>query len=288
MTGVPMPSTAIPSHVIGAVLGAALLHAGWNAVLKRRGEPLFATVLVCAGAALAAALALPFLAAPDAASWPFIAASSVLQTAYYLLLIATYRAGDVSHAYPLMRGSAPLLVALANVPLTGEMLGGAQWLAMLLICGGVLAMWLGARGKPQGDVTWFALLTACVIAAYTLVDGIGVRRSGAPAAYTLWIFLFTGLAVWALAARGRLRAILGYARANPLVAPLGGIASAGAYGIALWAMTLAPVAAVAALRETSILFATAIAAFVLRERVGRVRVAAACLIACGAVAMRLA
>lgn len=283
-----MPSTAMPAHVIGAVLGAALLHAGWNAVLKRRGEPLFATVLVCAGAALAAALVLPFLIAPDPASWPFIAASSVLQTAYYLLLIATYRAGDVSHAYPLMRGSAPLLVALANVPLTGEMLGGAQWLAMLLICGGVLAMWLGARGKPQGGATRFALLTACVIAAYTLVDGIGVRRSGAPAAYTLWIFLFTGLAVWALAARGRLHGLLGYARANPLVAPLGGVASAGSYGIALWAMTLAPVAAVAALRETSILFATAIAACVLRERVGRVRVAAACLIACGAVAMRLA
>jgi drug/metabolite transporter (DMT)-like permease len=127
-----------------------------------------------------------------------------------------------------------------------------------------------------------------VIAAYTLVDGSGVRRSGAPAAYTLWIFLLTGVAVFAATARGHLPALLAYARANPLVAPLGGLASAASYGIALWAMTLAPVAAVAALRETSILFATAIAAFVLREPVGRVRIAAACLIACGAVAMRLA
>ena len=284
-----LASTPIPPHVIGAVLGAALLHAGWNAVLKRRGEPLLATVLVTTGAALAAAIALPFLALPERASWPFIAASSVLQTVYYLLLIATYRAGDVSHAYPLMRGSAPLLVALANGLLTGEVLGGAQWLAMLLICGGVLALWLGARdGRPQGSATRFALLTACVIAGYTLVDGIGVRRSGAPAAYTLWIFLFTGLAVAALTLRGRRRALLAFARAHPLVAPLGGLASVGSYGIALWAMTLAPVAAIAALRETSILFATAIAAFVLGERVGRVRIAAACLIACGAVAMRLA
>jgi len=280
-------AAAIPPCVIGAVLGAALLHAGWNALLKRRGEPLLATVLVTTGAALAAAVALPFLALPERASWPFIAASSVLQTVYYLLLIATYRAADVSHAYPLMRGSAPLLVALANGLLTGEFLSAAQWLALLLICGGVLALWLGGRGG-KGGATGFALLTACVIAAYTLVDGIGVRRSGAPAAYTLWIFLFTGLAVGALALRGRRRALFAYARANPLVAPLGGLASAGSYGIALWAMTLAPVAAIAALRETSILFATAIAAFVLGERVGRVRIAAACLIACGAVAMRLA
>jgi drug/metabolite transporter (DMT)-like permease len=281
-------AASIPPAVIGAVLAAALLHAGWNALLKQRGEPLFATVLVSAGAALAAAIALPFLAAPDPASWPFIAVSSVLQTVYYLLLIATYRAGDLSHTYPLMRGSAPPLVALSTGLLNGEWLSNAQWLALVLICGGVLAMWVGARGKNHGRSTGFALLTACVIAGYTLVDGLGVRRSGAPAAYTLWIFLLTGLSVCALALPGRWRGVLCYACANPLVAPFGGLASAGAYGIALWAMTLAPVAAVAALRETSILFATAIAAVVLRERVGLVRVLAACLIGCGAVAMRLA
>lgn len=286
-----MSAGTIPPFVLGAVLGAALLHAGWNALLKRRdanartGDPLVATLLVVAGAAGCAAILLPFLDAPAPASWPFIAASSVLQTAYYLLLAATYRAGDVSHAYPLMRGSAPLLVALANGPLTGEHLAGMQWLATGLICGGVLAMWLGARGR--GRATGLALATACVIAAYTLVDGAGVRRSGAPGAYTLWIFLITGLAAWPLAARRRLPALLAHARAQPLMAPLGGLASLASYGIALWAMTRAPVAAVAALRETSILFATAIAAFVLREPVGRARVAAACLIACGAMAMRL-
>jgi drug/metabolite transporter (DMT)-like permease len=288
---------AFPLPVLGAVLGAALLHASWNALLKRRGgggdgdaDPLVSMLLVVAGAGACAAVLLPFLDAPAPASWPFIAASTALQTAYYLLLAATYRAGDVSHAYPLMRGSAPLLVALANGPLTGERLGGAQWLATLLICGGVLAMWLDGRGRARehGRTSGLALATACVIAAYTLVDGAGVRRSSAPAAYTLWIFLGTGLAVWLLAARRRLPALLAQARARPLLAPLGGMASLASYGIALWAMTRAPVAAVAALRETSILFATAIAAFVLRERVGRMRVAAACLIACGAVAMRLA
>ena len=284
---------AIAPPVLLAVLGAALLHAGWNALLKRRGEPLLATVLVVAASALVAVVLLPFLPAPARASWPFIALSSCVQTIYYLLLIETYRDGQVSHAYPLMRGCAPPLVALVNGPLTGERLSGGQWCAMLLICAGVLGQWLAARTAPAPvsstrRTTLFALLTAGVIAAYTLIDGQGVRRAGAPAAYTLWIFLATGVAVCAWTARGRWRALVAFARAHPLVAPLGGLASVGSYGIALWAMTRAPVAAVAALRETSILFATAIAACVLREHIGRARLVAVALIACGAVAMRLA
>jgi drug/metabolite transporter (DMT)-like permease len=280
----------VTPSVLLAVLGAALLHASWNALLKRRGEPLLATVLVVAGSACAAIVLLPFLPAPARASWPFIAASGVVQTVYYLLLIETYRDGQVSHAYPLMRGCAPLLVALANGPLTGDRLSASQWVAMLLICGGVLAQWLAAPAAGARRTTVLALLTAGVIATYTLIDGQGVRRSGAPAAYTLWIFLLTGAGVCAWTARGRLAApaAFAFARAHPFVAPLGGLASVGSYGIALWAMTRAPVAAVAALRETSILFATAIAAFVLREPVGRARLAAVALIACGAVAMRLA
>jgi drug/metabolite transporter (DMT)-like permease len=293
---------AIPPHVIAAVLGAALLHATWNALVKGRGgqgDPLVSTVLVVGGGALASALLLPFVAAPAPASWPFIAASSLTQTVYYLLLIEAYRSGDMSHAYPLMRGSAPLLVALLNGFLTGERLSGAQWLAVCLICGGVLAMVLATRtpalqegegqaGSRQRRSTIFALATACVIALYTMIDGAGVRRSGAPAAYTMWIFLLTGAAVTAWVLRGHANALLRLAAARPLLVPLGGVSTLGSYGIALWAMTLAPVAAIAALRETSILFATAIASLFLRERVGRGRVLAVALIACGAVAMRLA
>jgi drug/metabolite transporter (DMT)-like permease len=289
-------TASIPPGVIAAVLGAALLHATWNALVKARGnagapaDPLPATVLVVLGGAIVSALLLPFMTAPAPPSWPFIAASSLTQCAYYLLLIETYRSGDMSHAYPLMRGSAPLLVALANGPLTGEGLKPAQWMATLLICGGVLAM--GAAGKAQGAATHrrttvFALLTACVIALYTLIDGAGVRRSGAPAAYTMWIFLLTGAAVTAWSARGRVRELFRLARDRPLLLPVGGASTVGSYGIALWAMTLAPVAAIAALRETSILFATGIAALFLRERVGRGRLLAVGLIACGAVAMRL-
>jgi drug/metabolite transporter (DMT)-like permease len=256
-------------------------------------------VLVVGGGALASALLLPFVTAPAPGSWPFIAASSLTQTVYYLLLTEAYRSGDMSHAYPLMRGSAPLLVALFNGFVTGERLSGLQWLAVCLICGGVLAMVLATRtpalqeaerqtGSRQRRATVFALATACVIALYTMIDGAGVRRSGAPAAYTMWIFLLTGTAVTAWALRGHAGALLRLAAARPLLVPLGGVSTLGSYGIALWAMTLAPVAAIAALRETSILFATAIAALFLRERVGRGRVLAVALIACGALAMRLA
>jgi drug/metabolite transporter (DMT)-like permease len=280
------PGATITAPVLLAVLGAALLHAGWNALLKRRGEPLPATLLVLAGSALVALVVLPFLPAPARASWGFIAASGAVHLVYFRLLIESYRAGQVSHTYPLMRGCAPLLVALVNGPLTGDRLSAGQWCAILLICGGVLGQSPGARGTRRATV--FALLTAGAIAAYTLIDGQGVRRSGAPAAYTLWIFLLTGALVCAGTVRGRLPALAAYARANPLVAPLGGLASVGAYVIALWAMTRAPVAAVAALRETSILFATAIAAFILREPVGRRRLASVALIACGAIAMPLA
>jgi drug/metabolite transporter (DMT)-like permease len=284
------PGSHIPGLVVAAVLFAALMHASWNALVKSRGDTFLATVLVVCGGGLVGALALPFLAAPAPASWPFIAASSLAQTVYYALLVETYRSGDMSHAYPLMRGSAPLLVALAGGPLTGERLDGVQWLAVALICGGILALYASARATTTAArrTTGFALLTACVIASYTMIDGAGVRRSGAPAAYTIWIFMLSGLGILGVALLRRGRDFLAFALANPWLVPIGGVTTLGSYGIALWAMTLAPVAAIAALRETSILFATAIAGLVLRERISPARLSAAALVACGAVAMRLA
>ena len=278
----------MPGLVVGAVLFAALLHASWNAMLKARRDTFLTTVLVAGGGGLLAALALPFVSAPAAASWPFIAASALVQGVYYRLLVATYRSGEMSLAYPLMRGSAPLLVALASRPLIGEALGGMQWLGIGCICGGILALAGGApaRGTGRRTVT-YALLTACTIATYTMIDGAGVRRSGAPAAYTMWIFLLTAIGFVLWARRGRPGELWPYARANPQVVVLGGVATLGSYGIALWAMTLAPVAAVAALRETSILFATAIAALFLREKIGVRKLAAIALVAGGAAVMRL-
>jgi drug/metabolite transporter (DMT)-like permease len=280
----------IPGLVLAAVLFAALMHASWNALVKSQQDTFLATVVVVAGGGLVGALALPFLPMPAHASWPFIAASSLTQVAYYALLIETYKSGEMSHAYPLMRGSAPLLVALADGPLTGEHLSQLQWLAVGLICGGILAIYATARATSPAArrTTTFALMTACVIATYTMIDGAGVRRSGAPAAYTIWIFVLSGVGALAWAAVRRGRDLWPFARANLPMVAFGGVTTLGSYGIALWAMTLAPVAAIAALRETSILFATAIAALLLRERVGPARLSAVMLVACGAIAMRLA
>ena len=282
------PAAAMSGTVVAAVLAAALMHAGWNAMLKTRGDAFLSTVAVAVSAGLLCAFALPFVAQPAPASWPYIAASATIHVVYYALLMSTYREGDVSHAYPLMRGCAPLLIAACGMVFMGEHLAPPQWLAICLICAGVLAMAGHRRGAPSGQrrTTLLALASACSIAAYTLVDGAGVRMSGAPGGYTMWIFALAALGVAALAGRRRSEA-LAFVHRNPAL-PGGGTMSVGAYWVALWAMTQAPVAAVAALRETSILFATAIALLVLRERVGPLRLAGAALIACGAVAMRLA
>ncbi|MES2152035.1 MAG: EamA family transporter [Pseudomonadota bacterium] len=269
--------------VFGALLCAALLHAGWNVLLKARGAGPASTALLTGGAALLAALALPFLAPPAAASWPWIAGSTLLQLLYYRLLGATYGAGEMSHGYPLMRGAAPLLVALASAPLLGEPLGALRWGALACICAGVLLM---ARGGASRRGTGYALLTACVIAAYTLVDATGVRLSGAPLAYTMWIFMLSGALFCALASRPG--ALWQAAIASPAGALAGGACALGSYTIALWAMTQAPVATVAALRETAILFGVLLAALVLGERIDTRRALAVLLIACGAALCRLA
>jgi len=280
--------------VVAVVLFAALLHASWNAIVKSGKDTFLTTVLVSVGAALISLAVLPFVAAPAPASWPYLAASAVAQLAYYSLLAAAYKAGDMSHAYPLMRGSAPLLVALASWPLIGERLSSMQMGAVACICAGILGLYVAARRPATpgtristGRATAFALGNACVIASYTLIDGIGVRLSGAPAAYTMWIFVLngTGLLLWTLLRRRA--GLLAYAQTQWHLAAFGGFGTLASYGLALWAMTQAPVAAIAALRETSILFAIAIAALFLREKISPRRYLAIGLIAAGAILMRM-
>jgi len=287
--------------VVAIVLCGALLHAGWNALVKKGRDPFLSSVLVASGAGLISLPLLPFLAQPAAASWSYALLSTVIHYFYYGLLSAAYRHGDMSHAYPLMRGSAPLLVALSSVPLLGEHLTVTQYAAVACISGGIFGLWFATRTPAADDriasreaaaarrrSTIYALLNAVVIAAYTLVDGMGARASGAPAAYVMWLHVLsaTGLLAWCLVRSPR--QLRDYAREFWRVALLGGAGTLGAYGLALWAMTVAPLAAVAALRETSILFAALIARFFLSERIGRKRALAITAIAAGAVLMRLA
>ncbi len=278
--------------VVAIVLCGALLHASWNALVKGGRDPFLSSVLVASGAALLSLPVLPFVAQPAAASWPYALLSTVIHYAYYGLLSAAYRHGDMSHAYPLMRGSAPLLVAVSSVPLLGEHLSPMQYAAVACICGGIFGLWLAGRAArqaaAQGRATAFALLNALVIAAYTLLDGMGARASGAPAAYVMWLHVLSALGLLAWCAVRCPHQLRDYAGRHWRVAVLGGAGTLGAYGLALWAMTVAPLAAVAALRETSILFAALIARFFLAERIGARRAMAIAAIAAGAVLMRLA
>jgi drug/metabolite transporter (DMT)-like permease len=274
--------------VFAAVLCSAALHASWNAIVKGGSDKLLTTALIAAASAVVALALLPFLAPPARASWPFLVASALLQILYFALVAGAYQATDMSRAYPLMRGLAPTLVALFGAAVLGEHLAPAGWIGIGLVSLGVFAMAFAATdtaGSSRG--TLIALANAGVIASYTLVDGMGVRLSGAPVAYAMWLFVLAlPLVGWALLARRR--AFLACARANPWRGVVGGIGNIGSYGLALWAMTEAPVAVVAALRETSILFGLAIAGAVLGERIGAARVAAAALIVLGAITLRLA
>ena len=246
------------------VLLAALLHASWNAVVKSSPDKFLDIVLVTSAAALLSLAALPFLPAPDTVSWRFIAVSIVIHVAYFLLTGASYRSGDMSHAYPLMRGAAPLLVALASGPLIGERLAPGEWAGIVLICAGILGLVLMERAPSlSGPTTRFALLNAVMIASYKLVDGNGARRSGHPVAYTMWMFLLTAPAILLYALRRRRRDLVTHLAGRWHLGLLGGACTLGAYILVLFAMTKAPVAIVAALRETAILFGTAISVLVL-------------------------
>jgi drug/metabolite transporter (DMT)-like permease len=277
----------MPLVVFAVVISAALLHASWNAIVKSAGDKFLTTIMVTAAAAGLSAALIPFLTTPAPASWPYVAASALFQITYFLLIARTYQIADMSQAYPLMRGTAPLIVALVSVGQMGDTLSPTAWTGVIGICLGILSIALGNKLKDRKGI-YLALLNALVIAGYTLIDGVGVRRSGAPAAYTLWVFLLTGLplTLWALTVKRSEFVSYFSRRWRPGIA--GGIGTTASYGLALWAMTVAPVAVVAALRETSILFGTVIAGLVLREHIGSRRVIAACIIACGAAILRLA
>lgn len=273
-----------------AVLAAALMHAAWNAVV-RVGADRFSSILLLSMTQSGLALAiLPFTPLPAPAAWPWVAGASLLHTGYKLFLIRAYEHGDLTQVYPLARGAAPPIVALGGVILFGEHLDVRGWAAVILVAGGVALMAYrggGAMGRLPGKALGYALGTACFVAAYTLADGQGARIAGSATAFAMWMFVGDGLCMlaYAIATRGPGAPISVMASWRTGL-PAGAL-SLGSYWIALWAFTQAPVALVAALRETSVLFAMLIGVIVLKERAGRWRWAAALCIAAGVVVMRL-
>ncbi|MGE0972667.1 EamA family transporter [Klebsiella sp. WOUb02] len=273
-------------NVFCILLFAALLHASWNAIVKASGDKMYAAISVSGSAAVIALLLLPFAPQPSFASAPYLLLSSALQVVYTVLVAKTYQVSDMSQTYPLMRGTAPLLVAIISVLFLGDRLSPLAWSGIGVICLAILAMAYNGRASSRRGVV-LALINACFIAGYTLVDGTGVRLSGSALGYTLWSFLMNGccLLVWSMVTRRR--EVSRYLRQHWHKGLLGGISTMGSYGLALWAMTQAPLAVVAALRETSILFGALIAFVLLKERVMALRIVAACGIAAGAILLRL-
>jgi phosphonate utilization associated putative membrane protein len=283
--------------VMLAVLAGAVLHAGWNALVKSSGDKALDTALVHF---LGAVVALPLLVVvglPPRVALPFIAASLVIHIGYYIALAGAYQNGELGLTYPIMRGFAPLLVALGSSAVLGEAPSAAAWAGIVGITLGVALVGLAHPGQAlhHRKALAFAFSNALIIAVYTFVDGKGVRETVAAghsaAAYVMLLFVLDGLPYPSLVyfrrdVAGR-RAILDYARRRWPLAALGGAASIGSYAIALWAMTVAPVASVAALRETSVLFAALLGIWVLKERFGVQRAAGTLVIVAGVVALRL-
>jgi drug/metabolite transporter (DMT)-like permease len=267
-----------------AVLGAAALHAGWNALLKNSADKQLDTVAISVGAALVGLALAPWLAFPAQASWPWLAASATVHILYFAFLAGAYHWGELSYTYPIMRGGGPVIVALAGTAVFGEVLAPLPTLGVALVCAGIIAF---ASGKAHPRATLFALANAVVIAAYTLIDAKGARASGSPVAYTLWFFVANGVVIYAYAGLRRGAVVPRYLASNWRRLFIGALLTTGSYGIALWAMTQAPVALVAVLRETSVLFGAVLGALFLGEKLTRRRLVATGAVLAGLVTLRL-
>jgi uncharacterized membrane protein len=281
--------TELSLAVTLAVLGAGLLHAAWNALLKSApgGDPMLDMATIVAGSAVCGLVVIPFAGVPDAAAWKFAAMSSIIHWGYYVTLAHAYRTGDLSFAYPLMRGSAPLIVTVLGVLFLREWPTPQVALGIALISLGIVAIAFARKGRHPPSAAGWALLNALIIAAYTLIDGAGARASGNPLAYVSWLIFLESIPflAWIHARQGA--AAFAYIGRGWRRGLLGGAASLAAYGIVLWAMTRAPVAAVAALRETSVLFAALIGAAFLKEHLGLRRFAGAVSVVAGVAALKL-
>ncbi len=278
--------------VFGTVLFAALLHATWNALVKGGADKHASMTAVVLGHIPLALVVLPFVPLPDAAALPWLLAGIALHLGYQLFLIAGYRAGDLTQVYPIARGTAPLIVAAVSVGLLGVTLALAELLAIALIAAGILSLALVRRadGTRNPRAAIMALGTGGFIAAYSLVDGIGARAAGTALGYWTWAALGNAVlfCLWTAIAKPDLLGRLPRDRQLVRLGLIGGSASYLAYGLVVWAFTMAPIALVTALRETSIVFALLIGVGILRERLDLAKVLSTLVTILGAGLLRFA
>jgi drug/metabolite transporter (DMT)-like permease len=284
-----VPTSSVGVAVVAAVLAAAVLHAVWNALAHAIDDQLVGFALIGVGVTAGGAAIVLISPAPGRASWWYLGGSAVLHVAYNLLLMRSYRLGEFSQVYPVARGTSPLLVALGAAVFAGEQLSPVRLLGVVVISAGLgtLVFVGGGPTRAARPAIAAAVLTGVTIAAYTTLDGLGVRSADSVAGYTGWLFLLQGPVlpvVAGLARRGRL-----WCRARPhLVAGLaGGLLSLTAYGLVLWAQTRGALAPIAALRESSVIVGAVIGTVVFGERFGRWRIAATVLVATGIILVTL-
>ncbi|MEV5985787.1 EamA family transporter [Streptomyces sp. NPDC052051] len=269
--------------VTAAVLLAAFTHAGWNAIAHRITDKLVGFTLIAGGGMLIGLVAAPFVAFPAARAWPYLLASALIHIAYYVLLMRSFRLGDFGQAYPIARGTAPLLVTVLAAVFAHEVPDGWAAAGVAVSCAGLtgVALW-GLRGRrPNWAAIGAALATGGTIAAYTVVDGLGVRASGSSFGYIAWLMALQGVVIPAYAAYRWRGELVGILRPFALLGLVGSALSVLAYALVLWAQTRAELAPVAALRESSIIVGAAIGAVFFKERFGLPRIAAAGLLVVG-------
>jgi drug/metabolite transporter (DMT)-like permease len=270
--------------IAAIVLFAALLHASWNALLKGDSDRLWFMTIMGVATSLACAAILPFLPMPHRASWLYLIGSAVLHIGYNLFLIRAYRDGDFGSAYPIARGSSPLLVTLGAAAAAGESPSPHGIAGIMLVSGGIISLAFRGRRLPEAGIL-YALGTGMFIAAYSVTDGIGGRLSGSPVAYTLWMSLLSDLTAipiyWLRRRDGR----LWRGTRATVLASLGGLVSLLAYAIVIFAMTRAPMGSVSALRETSVLFAVLLGWLFFAEPLTFRRIISAMVIAVGALCL---
>jgi drug/metabolite transporter (DMT)-like permease len=282
--------------VVALLLAAALMHATWNALLKAdRSDRLATFGLIMTTGTVMGLVAVPFLPSIAPAAWKFLVTSVIVHVAYYTFLLKAYSYGDLSHTYPIARGMGPLLVAMVSGQLIGEHLRLQDIVGVLLLSGGLVTLAIPLRsvvprpGSRHGLATLFAMLTGVTIAAYIIADGMGVRAAGPDTAHRLsyiaWLCVLEG--PWLLVVAFILRpgTVVVHLRRNWWRGVAGGVIANTGYGIAIYALALGPMAHVAALRETSVLFGALMGTMLLGEPFGLRRVAAAAVIVAGLVLM---
>ena len=272
----------MPFHIIALTLFAALLHASWNAMLRGGGDRLWSMTIMCVAVAVASIAIALFIDPPAPASWVYAALSAALHVGYNLFLVKSYQAGDLGQTYPIARGSSPILITIGASIFAGERIEMDALLGIGLVSGGIVSLAFQGR-KLAAPSLPYAMGTGFFIAAYSVTDGIGVRLSGAPMAYTVWMCALWGVLMPLTYIGLRGARSLFTVRPRLITSLVGGLVSLLAYGIVIYAMVGAPMGAVSALRETSVLFAALIAYFFLGETLTLRKLLACAVIAIGTI-----